>query len=194
MYLLLTSGYNTALIYKQEYSVTICYILFLRCCFNYFIYMFFVLQMHIEEPLFDILRTKEQLGYSVHCTVRDTFGILGYSITVNTQAIKNSTHSVDSRIEAFIKHMDKLLKKFSEKKLNQIKRDLIKVKRCADVDLDEEVGRNWAEIVNQDFVFDREEKEVEAIEKLKVIDIKKFWEEHNVFGNKNKFKKLTVQV
>lgn len=152
------------------------------------------MQMYIEEPLFDILRTKEQLGYHVYCTVRDTFGILGYSVTVNAQAGKNNTYFVDSRIETFVKHVNKQLKKLSEKKLNQIKRDLIKVKRCGDVDLEEEVGRNWGEIVNQDFVFDRDEREAIAIEELKVIDIKKFWEDYNMCGNRNKVKKLTIQV
>lgn len=150
--------------------------------------------MYIEEPLFDVLRTKEQLGYSVYCTVRDTFGILGYSITVNAQAGKNSTYFVDSRIEAFVRQINKQLKKMSEKKLNPIKRDLIKVKRCGDVDLNEEVGRNWIEIINQDFMFDRNEREALAIEELKLTDIKKFWADHNTFGNKNNFKKLTVQV
>lgn len=150
--------------------------------------------MYIEEPLFDILRTKEQLGYNVYCAVRDTFGVLGYSITVNAQAGKHTTDYVDGRIEAFTKHVNKLLKKLTDKKLNQVKRDLIKVKRCGDVDLEEEVGRNWAEVVNQDFMFDRQEKEVSAIEELKLADIKKFWENHNISGNKNMFKKLSVQV
>ena len=41
--------------------------------------------MLMEEPCFDILRTKEQLGYSVFSMLRNTFGILGLSITVNSQ-------------------------------------------------------------------------------------------------------------
>jgi len=43
----------------------------------------------MEEPVFDILRTKEQLGYDVYPTLRDTFGILGFSVTVNCQAGKH---------------------------------------------------------------------------------------------------------
>lgn len=42
----------------------------------------------MEEPLFDVLRTKEQLGYSVFNMMRYTFGVLGYSVTVNCQADK----------------------------------------------------------------------------------------------------------
>lgn len=44
--------------------------------------------MLMEEPVFDMLRTKEQLGYSVFSMMRYTFGILGFSVTVNTQADK----------------------------------------------------------------------------------------------------------
>ena len=39
----------------------------------------------MEEPVFDTLRTKEQLGYSVFSMLRNTHGILGLSITVNSQ-------------------------------------------------------------------------------------------------------------
>lgn len=44
--------------------------------------------MVMAEPVFDTLRTKEQLGYDVYCTNRNTFGIMGVSITVNSQADK----------------------------------------------------------------------------------------------------------
>ena len=41
----------------------------------------------MEEPVFDTLRTKEQLGYSVFSMLRNAHGIIGLSITVNTQVI-----------------------------------------------------------------------------------------------------------
>ena len=39
----------------------------------------------MKEPTFDILRTKEQLGYYVYSCLSITNGILGLSIFVNTQ-------------------------------------------------------------------------------------------------------------
>eukprot|EP00057_Strongylocentrotus_purpuratus_P032639 XP_788330.4 PREDICTED: nardilysin [Strongylocentrotus purpuratus] len=42
----------------------------------------------MEEPCFNILRTQEQLGYTVNASMRNTFGILGFAISVNTQANK----------------------------------------------------------------------------------------------------------
>lgn len=44
--------------------------------------------MLMEEPVFDNLRTKEQLGYSVFSMMRYTFGVLGFSVSVNTQVDK----------------------------------------------------------------------------------------------------------
>ena len=52
----------------------------------------------MEEPVFDTLRTKEQLGYSVYNTLRNTHGILGMSISVNSQATKFTADFVDERI------------------------------------------------------------------------------------------------
>lgn len=42
----------------------------------------------MEEPVFDVLRTQEQLGYNVYVTLRNTFGILGFSVTVDFQSDK----------------------------------------------------------------------------------------------------------
>lgn len=150
--------------------------------------------MIIEEPLFDILRTKEQLGYHVFCTLRDTFGILGYTITVNAQATKNTTSYVDQRIESFVQAMNKTLKKMSEKKFNKVKRDLIKTKQCTDVVLQEEVARNWVEITGDDYMFDRLKKEIALIETIKIAEVRKFWEKTNILGDEKSHKKLSVQV
>lgn len=35
-----------------------------------------------SEPFYDTLRTKEQLGYSVHCSTRLTHGVLGFACVV----------------------------------------------------------------------------------------------------------------
>lgn len=150
--------------------------------------------MIIEEPLFDTLRTKEQLGYDVHTNFHDTLGVIGYSITVNAQADKNTVLHVDERIEEFIKTVSRMLKKMPEKKFNQIKQDLIKVKQCTDVHLKDEVDRNWYEIMNEDYLFNREKLEIQAIEITKFSDVKKWWLEHNLSCNKNKCKKLSIQV
>lgn len=40
----------------------------------------------MAEPLYDQLRTKEQLGYSVSCSPRVTCGVLGFCLTAQSAA------------------------------------------------------------------------------------------------------------
>jgi nardilysin len=153
-----------------------------------------ILMLIIKEPLFDTLRTKEQLGYDVSCSNRDTFGVLGFSITVNAQATKNSTEHVDRRIEEFVKQASQLLKDMSSETFETTKKDLIKMKRCTDVHLKEEFDRNWSEIADEDYMFDRLKQEIAEIEKLEFTDVQNWWEAHTLCGNKDNFRKLSIQV
>ncbi|XP_047363441.1 nardilysin-like [Vespa velutina] len=151
-----------------------------------------LLLMIMEEPLFNQLRTQEQLGYDVSCLMRNTYGILGYSITVYTQADKHSTEHVDNRIEKFLKSFNKLLKETSEKDLETIKEALTKIKQCADIHLKEEVDRNWFEITNCDYVFDRLEKEIIAIDSIKIEELRNWIASHTINGDN--LKKLSVHI
>ena len=113
------------------------------------------LVLMMEEPVFDTLRTQEQLGYAVSMTVRNTFGVLGISVTVNTQANKFTPNHVDERIEAFFKSY--ISEHLTEKNVNQAVQSLIKLRLAADITLDEEMNRNWQEIQGREYVFDRHE-------------------------------------
>ena len=46
------------------------------------------MQAFMEEPCFNRLRTRKQLGYYVDSSIRCMHGILGYSITVNSHSSK----------------------------------------------------------------------------------------------------------
>ena len=72
------------------------------------------------------------------------------------QATKFTSEHVDSRIEAFIDWFtDVKLMSLSDEDFNQIVTSLIKAKKTADVTLEEEVNRNWNEIISgeQSFLF-----------------------------------------
>jgi hypothetical protein len=47
-----------------------------------------------SEPCYDTLRTKQQLGYTVHCGMRLTHGVLGFCIVVVSGAFPNSCVAV----------------------------------------------------------------------------------------------------
>jgi len=94
----------------------------------------------MKEPLSNRLRTQEQLGYDVSCDLIDVNGILGYCITVCTQANKYTTEHVDQRIEEFLKSFNKILETFTQEELDDVKEVLRKFKKSGI----KEEGRNWS--------------------------------------------------
>ncbi|XP_053683662.1 nardilysin-like [Sabethes cyaneus] len=151
-----------------------------------------MLVMLIEEPLFDILRTKEQLGYDISTTMRDNFGILGYSITVHSQENKFSFKYIDERIEYFNSKFIQILENMKDSDFQLMKSSLLKRKQIVDTELKSEMIRNWAEITTEEYIFDRNKLEIEHIEKLTKPEIIEFYKTL-LFNNKHR-RKLSVQV
>ncbi|CAD7086908.1 unnamed protein product [Hermetia illucens] len=149
-----------------------------------------LLMMFVEEPLFDILRTKEQLGYDVSASVRNNNGILGYSITVNSQENKHSADHVEERIEAFRTEMMNILQNTSDEDFQQVLSSLIKIKLVADNELKDEVSRNWGEITCEEYIFDRHKREVECLKTFTKDTILEFCTKNEA----ENFRKLSVQV
>uniref|UniRef100_A0A6P7FSM8 Nardilysin-like n=1 Tax=Diabrotica virgifera virgifera TaxID=50390 RepID=A0A6P7FSM8_DIAVI len=148
----------------------------------------------IDEPCFNTLRTIEQLGYDVSIYGRRVHGILMYRLRVNSQADKYTTQYLDSRIEAFLKQSQKLVDETTVEGLEKIKEDLIKTKQVCDHNLEEEVNRNWQEITDDDYMFDRAKQEIECIKTIKLGDIKTWWSKHNHFGSQENFRKISFQI
>ncbi|XP_062412295.1 nardilysin b isoform X2 [Sardina pilchardus] len=130
-----------------------------------------LLVMHMEEPCFDFLRTKETLGYQVYPTCRNTSGVLGFSITVETQATKFSTDFVESKVEEFLVSFGEKLMNLTDEAFEMQVTALIKLKECEDTHLGEEVDRNWFEVVTQQYIFDRLTKEIEALKRITKADL-----------------------
>ncbi|XP_060627682.2 nardilysin-like isoform X1 [Anolis sagrei] len=122
-----------------------------------------LLVMHMEEPCFDFLRTKNTLGYQVYPSTRNTSGILGFSVTVTTQATKYNTELVDRKIEEFMVLFEEKLRNLSEEEFLAQTSALIKLKQTDDSHLGEEVDRNWNEVVTRQYLFDRLAREIVAL-------------------------------
>ncbi|XP_061744582.1 nardilysin-like [Nerophis ophidion] len=148
-----------------------------------------LLVMHMEEPCFDFLRTKETLGYQVYPTCRNTSGVLGFSVTVATQATKFSTDFVESKIEEFFVGFGERLSALSEEVFRTQVTALIKLKECEDAHLGEEVERNWFEVVTQQYVFSRLNKEIEALKSFTQEELVSWFLEH-----RSSSRKLSVHV
>lgn len=72
----------------------------------------------------------------------------------------DSAAHVDARIEDFLRQFDARLRDMTGDELQTRVQSLIKLKQLPDVSLDEEVARNWNEILGEEYLFNRLQQEV----------------------------------
>lgn len=145
----------------------------------------------MEEPCFDILRTKKQLGYTVYCQDHSTSGILGLSVNVQTQKSKFTVEEATKDIMQFLRQdFKELLYGWTVEEFQEQVDALITIKTNEDCQLSEEVSRNWDEIVVGDCNFDRLQQEVKYLRNVTFDEMKKFYEEICVVNQRI----LVVQV
>ncbi|KAF0687826.1 Aste57867_20478 [Aphanomyces stellatus] len=110
-----------------------------------------LIQQIMEEPLFDTLRTKKQLGYEVSCTVRVTHGILGYSITVISSSV--SAHNIVPAIHDFLAEFTELLINMPTERFHEHVSSQVQIKCEPDVNMMAATFRYWDEISSERFAF-----------------------------------------
>uniref|UniRef100_A0A7M4E8X1 Nardilysin-like n=1 Tax=Crocodylus porosus TaxID=8502 RepID=A0A7M4E8X1_CROPO len=133
-------------------------------------------QMHMEEPCFNFLRTKQTLG--------------GNNIISEVSLFSFSTELVDKKIEEFLVCFEEKLKILTTEVFNAQVSVLINMKECEDSYLGEEVDRNWNEIVTQQYFFDRLAHEIEALKSFTKADLVNWFQAHR--GHKKKALSLHV--
>jgi len=150
-----------------------------------------ILECVMEEPLFDTLRTKQQLGYSVYCsTEHSTGGVLAYSITVETDSTKFTADEIDTKITGFLKYFYKKLG--TEEGYDAHVSSYIKSLKRADLCVADEVSRNWKEIFFGDYLFDRRKKMIELAKQISKSEVLQFLQNHLL--DEKKVRMLSVQV
>uniref|UniRef100_A0A669BA48 Nardilysin b (N-arginine dibasic convertase) n=1 Tax=Oreochromis niloticus TaxID=8128 RepID=A0A669BA48_ORENI len=128
--------------------------------------------------------------YQVYPTCRNTSGVLGFSVTVETQATKFSSEFVEAKIEEFLVSFGERLSGLSDEAFGTQVTALIKLKECEDAHLGEEVDRNWFEVVTQQYVFDRLNKEIEVLKTFTQQELVSWFLEHRNSSSR----KLSVHV
>lgn len=128
----------------------------------------------IEEPFYDELRTKKQLGYIVAAGVRGieetrTLSFLVQSNVAPAEALTIEILSFLDRVES------NLLSKLSNGDLAMYVKSLIEKKTEPDLDLRTEVTRNWSEIASGRLQFDRRQREALALLEVEKDDLLQFW-------------------
>lgn len=149
----------------------------------------------IQQPLIDILYTKEKLGNHIWCTPINDNGIIGYQIGINTildngKIINGSI--IEDHIEIFRSQNLKLLKRIDEKQYEKIKEILIKQKQqqIHYNNIKDEINNYWHEILIDEYLFDRNQREINCLKLLKKGDLLAFIDSYE----KQIIRKLSIQV
>jgi secreted Zn-dependent insulinase-like peptidase len=141
------------------------------------------------EPLFDTLRTKQQLGYSVSCSARNTHGVLGFLISVVT-----ATHTADgvhSSCMAFVRGFLCDLRAMKPSEYAAHVRSAAANRLLADKTIEDEASRFWHEIDMRTYRFDLAEAEAAAMRECPQEELVG-WIEENLLADTTP--RLTVVV
>ncbi|CAG9861187.1 unnamed protein product [Phyllotreta striolata] len=144
----------------------------------------------IQEPCYNVLRTKEQLGYIVFSGVRRSNGVQGLRIIV--QSDRHPMY-LDSRIEAFMASMLEYLNEINDEEFLRHREALAAQKLEKPKQLNSLTNRLWLEITAQQYHFDRANVEVAYLRTLSKNDILDFFK-NTLTENAEYRKKLTVHV
>ncbi|XP_051778792.1 insulin-degrading enzyme isoform X2 [Erpetoichthys calabaricus] len=126
----------------------------------------------ISEPCFNTLRTKEQLGYIVFSGPRRANGVQGLRFIIQSE---KAPHYLESRVEAFLRTMDKTVEEMSEEAFQKHIQALAIQRLDKPKKLSAECAKYWGEIISQQYNFDRDNIEVAFLKTLTKEDIMQFY-------------------
>lgn len=128
----------------------------------------------VQEPFYNDLRTKQQLGYIVSSGLRG----VGESRTISfiVQSSVAPAESLTVSILAFLDSVEEtLLKKIPKADLAVYAKSIFDRKTEPDKDLTTEVTRNWSEISSGRLQFDRLQQEAAALLDIEKDEVLDFW-------------------
>ncbi|KAH7107595.1 Metalloenzyme, LuxS/M16 peptidase-like protein [Auriculariales sp. MPI-PUGE-AT-0066] len=144
----------------------------------------------IHEPCFDVLRTKEQLGYIAQSIMLTRTGIMGLRLHVQSE---RSPVYLEQRVDAFLQGFQAYLEGMSEADFDKQKKGLITKKLEKTKSLSEEGNRIWGAISSGYQDFTRREIDAENVRKLTRADMLKFYAEY-FMPTSPKRRKLSVHL
>jgi len=99
----------------------------------------------LSEPAFNILRTKEQLGYIVGASMWNAPGDNDVGLRIVVQSERGPVY-LEERVEAFLDHMKGVIELMTDEDFIEQKNGLERKWREVVKNLSEEVGSFWAHI------------------------------------------------
>ncbi|XP_045188841.2 insulin-degrading enzyme-like [Mercenaria mercenaria] len=144
----------------------------------------------ISEPCFNILRTKEQLGYIVFSGIRRQSGVQGLRVIVQSD---RTPEYVEGRIEAFLHSIEETLNEMSDTEFQKHVSALATKRLEKPKKMSAQATRYWSEIVSEQYNFDRDNVEVAFLRGVTKEDLIKFYKD-NIAYNAPKRHKLSVHI
>ncbi|KEH34462.1 insulin-degrading enzyme [Medicago truncatula] len=145
----------------------------------------------VEEPLFNQLRTKEQLGYVVECSPRVTYRVFGFCFCI--QSAEYNPVYLQGRVESFINGLEELLDGLDDDSFENYKSGLMGKLLEKDPSLTYESNRLWNQIVDKRYIFDISKKEAEELKNISKNDVIE-WYKTYLKQSSPKCRRLLVRV
>lgn len=133
----------------------------------------------MSEPAFDVLRTKEQLGYIVYAS-KKRFAMNHLAISIVVQSSHKDAVYLDQRIEAFLESYREELASMPAETLAAFIQSVIEKLLEKPKNLSNETSAYKEEITNKTYLFDRKAKLVEKLRDPALINhaaVLKFFDE-----------------
>jgi insulysin len=143
-----------------------------------------------NEPCFNQLRTKEQLGYIVFTGVRRSQGTQGIQVLVQSD---RHPAFVESRIDSFLNDFEKLLETMTDEEFLHHRGALSVRKAEKPKKLIDRGNLVWAELSQQQYNFEKQKNELAELDTVTLDDIRKYYYEV-LAPTATKRKRLTVHV
>ena len=135
-----------------------------------------IVHSFLQEKFYDQLRTKETLGYIVSLLMSESSG--SYCLIGIVQSNSKVPEFCAERVRSFIKEGFQKVKDISDKEFNSHVNSRLVLESKKDDNLNESVLRNWKEISDDTYIFDRKEKNCEILKKCTKEELIKFYEKY----------------
>ncbi|KAL4740538.1 Metalloenzyme, LuxS/M16 peptidase-like protein [Aspergillus similis] len=127
-----------------------------------------------DEPAFDQLRSKEQLGYVVWSGARYSATTIGYRVIIQSE---RTAQYLESRIDSFLSNFGKTLETMTEDEFEGHKRSVINKRLEKLKNLSSETSRFWSHIGSEDYDFQQNETDAARVRALTKSDILDFYKQ-----------------
>lgn len=121
----------------------------------------------VSEPAFNVLRTKEQLGYVTNAAA------MRNGLRVLVQSERDPVY-VESRIETFLESLKELIEEMPEDDFERHKQSLIAKREEKPKNLSEESRRYWQRIADKYYEFGKWKTDVAELKKITKADLLEF--------------------